>query len=230
MDFLKKFIPPIHSEGYYFIAIFAIISFILGNFIAPLGWIGFVATLWCAYFFRDPNRVTPIADNFIISPADGVIQKIEKAMPPAELKLAEKERIRVSIFLNVFDVHVNRVPAKGKITLLHYNPGKFFNASLDKASIHNERQSVVMKTDKGQEIVFIQIAGLIARRILCELKEEQEVRAGERFGIIRFGSRVDIYLPEGVNPLVIEGQYVIGGETIIADFNNPAEIRIGEIR
>ncbi len=208
----------IHREGYIFIVSFAAITFLLATFISTLGYIGFVITLWCIYFFRNPDRFTPVDDNLIISPADGMIQKITEALPPAELGLGDQEMIRVSIFLNILNVHVNRIPASGKILSLHYNPGKFFNASLDKASIYNERQSVLMETTNGQKIVFVQIAGLIARRILCDLEEDSEVKVGERYGIIRFGSRVDVYLPLKAPICVAEGQTAIGGETIIADF------------
>ncbi len=209
----------IHREGYIFIAIFAALSFILGSFNTSVGWIGAILTVWCAYFFRNPERSTPIAENLIISPADGVVQKIKETVPPAELGLGEQEMIRVSVFLNVFNVHVNRVPASGKILSLHYHPGRFFNASLDKASIHNERQSVLMETNSGIKLAFVQIAGLIARRIVCDLEENQEVKSGQRYGIIRFGSRADIYLPLKTAISVSEGQTCIGGETIIADLS-----------
>lgn len=207
----------IHREGYIFIIIFALISFTLGSFSVSLGWIGAICTAWCAYFFRNPERVTPIDDDLIISPADGIVQKITEVTPPGELGLGDPGMIRVSIFLNIFNVHVNRIPATGKILSLHYNPGKFFNASLDKASLHNERQSVLMQTVNGTKIAFVQIAGLIARRIVCDLEEENEVTAGQRYGLIRFGSRVDIYLPIKTAISVAEGQTCIGGETIIAD-------------
>ncbi len=207
----------IHKEGYIFIVIFAAITFILASISSSLGWIGFIATLWCAYFFRNPERYTPINDDLVISPADGVVQKIVNIKPPAELGLPNEEMLRISIFLNVFNVHVNRVPCSGKILQLHYNPGKFFNASLDKASIYNERQSVLMETNNKKKVAFIQIAGLIAKRIVCDLEEGMEVKAGERFGLIRFGSRMDVYLPLGTIPLVGEGQTTIGGETILAD-------------
>lgn len=216
----------IHREGYIFILIFAVVTFIFGSMSTALGavsttlfWIGSIATIWCAYFFRNPERVTPDADNYIISAADGVVQKIREVVPPAELEMGDQEMIRVSVFLNVFNVHVNRVPANGKILALHYHPGKFFNASLDKASVHNERQSVLMETANKTKVAFVQIAGLVARRIVCDLEEGSEVKAGERFGIIRFGSRVDIYLPLKTAILVSEGQTCIGGETIIADLD-----------
>lgn len=214
----------IHREGYIFIIIFAVITFIIGSMSSALGslgstltWVGIILTCWCAYFFRNPDRVTPRGDDLVISAADGVVQKIKEVLPPAELGLGDKEMIRVSVFLNVFNVHVNRIPTNGKILALHYHAGKFFNASLDKASIHNERQSVLMESKNGSKIAFVQIAGLVARRIVCDLEEGSEVKSGERFGIIRFGSRVDIYLPLKTAILVTEGQTCIGGETIIAD-------------
>ena len=209
----------IHREGYIFIVIFAVITFILGSFSTTFGWIGTISTIWCAYFFRNPGRVTPINDNFIISPADGIVQTIKEVTPPSEFGLGDDEMIRISIFLNVFNVHINRVPATGRILLLHYHPGKFFNASLDKASIHNERQSVLMETVNGVKIAFVQIAGLIARRIVCDLEESQPVKAGQRYGLIRFGSRADIYLPLKTAILVSEGQTCIGGETVLADMD-----------
>ncbi len=222
----NDFGKAIHKEGYIFILIFAVITFILSSVSANLGpigsalpWLGSIMTIWCAYFFRDPQRVTPIGDDLVISAADGVVQKIITTEPPAELGLKEKQMLRISVFLNVFNVHVNRVPADGKIISLNYHAGKFFNASLDKASIHNERQSVLMETKSGHKIGFVQIAGLIARRIVCDLEEASEVKAGERFGLIRFGSRVDIYLPVDTVLKVSEGQTCVGGETIIADFS-----------
>ncbi len=229
MDAFKTIIPNIHKEGYFFIFIFAFISFILGCFATPLGVIGSIMTLWCVYFFRNPDRVTPVGDDLVISPADGLVQMIVKISPPPELEMGSEPRTRISIFLNVFNVHVNRVPATGVIKRLNYHPGKFFNASLDKASIHNERQSVLMETKDGQEIAFVQIAGLVARRIICDLEENQQVEAGNRFGIIRFGSRMDIYLPDNVAPLVVVGQTAIGGETIIANLKND-QIMDGEVR
>jgi phosphatidylserine decarboxylase len=212
-------LPKINKEGYFFICTFAALSFIIGMFASVLGKIGAILTLWCIYFFRDPERVTPMGDSLIISPADGVIQDISQVLPPQELGMSEEPLTKISIFLNVFNVHVNRVPASGKIISLIYHPGKFFNASLDKASIHNERQSVLMQATTGQQIAFVQIAGLIARRIICNLEENSSVSAGERFGIIRFGSRMDVYLPKGVLPQVMVGQTAIGGETILADLS-----------
>jgi phosphatidylserine decarboxylase len=185
-----------------------------------LGWIGVLLSFWCAFFFRDPIRVTPIIPHAIISPADGIISKITLAKPPAELEMGEQEMKRISIFLNVFDVHVNRIPIDGKVTKLHYHEGKFFNASLDKASEHNERQSILLETADETQVAVVQIAGLVARRIVCDLADAQNVAAGERFGIIRFGSRVDVYLPANIEPYVFEGQRVLGGETVLANLKS----------
>ncbi|WP_342259651.1 phosphatidylserine decarboxylase [Candidatus Tisiphia endosymbiont of Metellina segmentata] len=214
----SDFSKIIHREGYIFIVSFAVVTFLLSTVHNSFGYVGLVITIWCIYFFRNPDRFTPISDDLVVSPADGTVQKITEAVPPLELGLGNQEMIRVSIFLNIFNVHVNRIPANGKILSLHYNPGKFFNASLDKASIYNERQSVLMETNSGHKIAFVQIAGLIARRILCDLEEDTEVRVGDRYGIIRFGSRADVYLPLKTTLCVTEGQTSVGGETIIADF------------
>lgn len=226
----KPFVPSIHKEGHVFILLFVAATFILFLISTKLGWLGVVLTVWCILFFRDPTRITPISDGIIISPADGVVQKIAQAAPPAELEMGDAQMTRVSIFLSVFDVHVNRIPVEGKVKRLHYHAGKFFNASLDKASEHNERQSILIETKDKKKIAVVQIAGLIARRIVCDLIPEQKVVTGERFGIIRFGSRVDIYLPKGVEPQVIEGQYMIGGETIIAHTKNDLKRAQGEVR
>lgn len=217
MSQYSDFSKIIHKEGYIFVISFAVVTFLLASISPALGWVGFFATAWCCYFFRNPDRCTPVNDNFIISPADGVVQNITEAAPPEELEMGSEPMTRISIFLNVFNVHVNRVPASGKILALHYHPGKFFNASLDKASIYNERQSVLLETNKGTQIAFVQIAGLIARRIVCDLEEGKEVKAGERYGIIRFGSRVDVYLPIKTAIMVAKGQTCVGGETVLAD-------------
>ena len=224
-------IPPIkiRPEGRLFITIFVVIAIILFNLAQFLGWIGVILVGWCIYFFRDPDRVTPKEPNLIISPADGVIQMIEDAVPPSELAMGDSPRTRVSVFMNVFNVHVNRIPVDGTITRLAYRPGKFVNASFDKASVDNERQSVRMETENGQEIAFVQIAGLIARRILCSLENDQKVRAGERFGMIRFGSRVDVFVPEGVTPMVYKGQTAIAGETVLADLSSNGLASDGEV-
>lgn len=215
---LIQYLPSIHKEGYLFIAIFIAVTFVLFALSNTLGVIGVVLTVWCICFFRDPERVTPLADNVIVSPADGKVSLIVRDIEaPKELEMGSEKFTRVSIFLSVFDVHVNRIPVEGKIIKLHYHPGKFINASFDKASEFNERQTVLIESKAGEQFPVVQIAGLVARRIVCNLDENQEVKAGERFGIIRFGSRVDLYLPQGYEPKVMVGQYMIGGETVIAE-------------
>jgi phosphatidylserine decarboxylase len=221
---------PIHREGWPFIALFAIGAALLGLLWGPLGWLGLVLTLWCAYFFRNPDRVTPVRDGLVISPADGVVCLVGHSVPPAELGMGSEPRMRVSVFMSVFDVHVNRVPLDGKVTKIAYKPGKFLNASLDKASEDNERMAVKLELADGREVAFVQIAGLVARRIKCDLIEGQEMRAGQRFGLIRFGSRVDVYFPDGVSPLVACGQRCIAGETVLADIASAEPAREGEVR
>ncbi len=227
---LKTILVPIHRAGWPFIGLFAAISAVLGWISVPLGWVGLALTFWCVYFFRDPQRVTPTRDGLVISPADGVVCLIDKTQPPLELNMGEAERTRVCIFMNVFNVHINRSPMNGTVTALRYIPGRFINASLDKASEHNERQLVRMATPDGKDIAFVQIAGQIARRIVCYLKEGQPLKTGERFGLIRFGSRVDVYLPEGVEPLVAEGQITTSGETVLADTQSQEPPRTAESR
>lgn len=217
MDSLTSILVPIHREGHRFVIIFAAITVVLFMIWQPLGWIGVVLTIWCLYFFRDPDRVTPTREGLVISPADGVVNMITEAAPPPELGLGEMRRTRVSIFMNVFNCHVNRSPISGKVKRVAYRPGQFLNASLDKASDDNERNSLVIERADGQQIVVVQIAGLVARRIVCDVTEGRELRAGERYGIIRFGSRLDVYLPEGAVPLVAVGQTAISGETVLAD-------------
>ena len=216
METIRSAIAPIHPEGYRFVAIFAAVAAFLLWLWTPLGVLAVIATIWCIYFFRDPSRVTPAREGLVTSPADGVVQSIVSATPPPELGLGDYPRPRIAIFMNVFDVHVNRIPADGEITALSYRPGRFFNASLDKASEDNERQSVRMTIEGGHDIAFVQIAGLVARRIVCNLYEGQRVRAGERFGLIRFGSRVDVYLDDGLVPQVLVGQRAVAGETVLA--------------
>jgi phosphatidylserine decarboxylase len=228
---LLSYLPNIHKEGFLFIAIFLVITVMLFAFSKTLGIIGVMLTVWCICFFRDPERVVPLIDNVVVSPADGIVDNIVQAQAPAELEMGEAKWTRVSIFLSVFDVHVNRMPASGVVEKLHYHPGKFVSATLDKASELNERQSVLMRTPAGHKLAVVQIAGLIARRIVCSLDEKQEVLAGQRYGIIRFGSRVDVYLPSGVIPKVYKGQKMVGGETVIAvlEGHQAAEIS-GEVR
>ncbi|MFZ5731204.1 MAG: phosphatidylserine decarboxylase [Pseudomonadota bacterium] len=210
-------IPPIHPEGYPFIGGFALASLVLFWIWTPLGWIGTVLTVWCALFFRDPVRVTPTREGLVVSPADGRVSMVTHVVPPAELGLGDKPLPRISIFMSVFNCHVNRAPVAGRIERIAYRPGKFLNAELDKASEDNERNSLVIATSSGR-IGVIQIAGLVARRIVSFVREGQELAAGERFGLIRFGSRLDVFLPEGSKSLVSEGQTAIAGETVLADF------------
>ena len=218
-DSIKKNFVPIHPEGYPFIGGFALVAIFLFWLAKPLGWIGVLATVWCAYFFRDPRRVIPIGEGLVVSPADGRISQVALASPPPELEMGPEQRVRVSIFMNVFDVHVNRAPVAGEVRRIVYKPGKFLNADLDKASEDNERNSILLRTAAGP-VAIVQIAGLIARRIVCFVREGTHVSAGERIGLIRFGSRVDVYLPGGTKPLVSEGQTALAGETVIADLSS----------
>jgi phosphatidylserine decarboxylase len=213
---IRSQLAPVNPEGYMFIGIFALVSLVLFVLWTPLGWIGTVLTLWCAYFFRDPPRVTPLGGGLVVSPADGRVSLVVNAVPPSELGLGTTPLPRVSVFMSVFDCHVNRTPVTGRIERIAYTAGKFLNADLDKASEDNERNGFVIATESGR-IGVVQIAGLIARRIVCWTKEGQELTAGERIGMIRFGSRVDVYLPVGAVPLVSEGQTSLAGETVIAD-------------
>ena len=224
---LNTFIKPMHREGIKFILIFSVISLILFFIYIPLGWVGIGLTIWCYYFFRDPKRTIPVRDGLLVSPADGVISLIEKTMPPPELDIKKEALTRISVFMNVFNCHVNRSPIAGKVMEINYRPGKFFNASLDKASVDNERNSLVLQIPDGRQIVVVQIAGLVARRIVSFVKPKQTLRIGQRFGLIRFGSRVDIYLPTGVQPLVCIGQIMVSGETVIADLNSKELARDG---
>jgi phosphatidylserine decarboxylase len=227
LESIKSVFVPIHPAGWMFIAIFAVVALILALLSSFLGWLGLIATVWCVYFFRNPYRVTPMREGLVVSPGDGVIQSITKVVPPAELELGGAERTRISIFLSVFDVHVNRIPITGSISKMHYHAGLFLNASLDKASEDNERQLIKITTPDDTAIGVVQIAGLVARRILCDLIEEQPVKTGEVFGIIRFGSRVDVYLPPDVSSLVIVGQRAVGGETVLADLKSTEASRVG---
>jgi phosphatidylserine decarboxylase len=213
---IRNQMVPINREGYPFIGIFALVSLFLFWLWTPLGWIGTILTVWCALFFRDPERVTPVREGIIVAPADGKVSKIINAVPPPELDLGDRPMQRVSIFMNVFNCHVNRSPVNGRIEKIVYKSGTFINAELDKASENNERNSFVINTGQSR-IGVVQIAGLIARRIVCFVREGASVGVGERIGMIRFGSRVDVYLPEGVRPLVAEGQTSIAGETVLAD-------------
>ena len=212
IDFL---FPKLHKEGYRFLAIAAVITFILLLISNFLGLISFILTVWMYYFFRDPERFPINDENYLLSPADGIISQIIETNGPSEIGLENKKYTRVSIFMNVFNCHVNRVPSSGKITQIFYKPGKYINASLDKASDENERNYVKMINSNGDELILVQVAGLIARRIVCEIEENDETTQGDRFGMIRFGSRVDLYF-ENYQLMAQKNQKTIGGETIIA--------------
>ncbi|UXN05344.1 phosphatidylserine decarboxylase [Bartonella sp. HY761] len=210
---------PIHKEGYPFIAVFFVVSLLLGWAWAPLFWVGLVLTIWCIYFFRDPERFTPVAEGLVVSPADGKISFVGEMIAPKELNLGDEPVIRISVFMNVFSCHVNRIPIDGKIKSMVYRPGKFANAELDKASETNERNCVVLETKHG-DIGVVQVAGLVARRIVWWVHDGAELEAGKRFGLIRFGSRLDVYLPKNANIRVGVGQTAVAGETVLAMFDN----------
>jgi phosphatidylserine decarboxylase len=213
---IRSQLAPIHSEGYPFIGAFALLSLVLFWIWPPLGWLGTIATAWCAYFFRDPKRVTPVRDGIVVAPADGRVSRVTQAVPPPELELGTRPLPRVSIFMSVFDCHVNRSPIAGRIERIVYRKGVFLNADLDKASEDNERNALVIAT-AGHRIAVVQIAGLIARRIVSFVREGDPIAPGDRIGMIRFGSRVDVYLPEGGAFMVAEGQTAIAGETVLSD-------------
>ena len=229
MTMLETFIKPMHREGIKFVAAFAAATLVLFLIWEPLGWIGVGLTVWCYYFFRDPKRAVPQNAGLMVSPADGVVSLIERAVPPEELGMGPDALMRVSVFMSVFNCHVNRAPIAGKVTEISYRPGKFLNASLDKASVDNERNSLRIEMADGRSIAVVQIAGLVARRILCFAVKGQELRTGERFGLIRFGSRLDIYLPDGVEPQVALGQTCVAGETVIAFIGQPAPQRFARM-
>jgi phosphatidylserine decarboxylase len=218
LNSIRAQFSPIHPEGYPFIGGLALVSLILFWAWSPLGWLATLATLWCAYFFRDPPRVTPVRDGIVVAPADGRVSRIVNAIPPKELELGERPLLRISVFMSVFDCHVNRSPVAGRIERMVYRAGTFINADLDKASEDNERNAFVINTGNGARVAVVQIAGLVARRIVPFVREGDVVGAGQRIGMIRFGSRVDVYLPDGTRPLVAEGQIAVAGETVLADF------------
>ncbi len=216
---IRKTIVPVHKEGYPFVAAFFVASLVLGWLWDPLFWVGLVLTLWCAYFFRDPERVTPQDDDLVISPADGRVSSVQMAVPPQELNLGVEPMLRITVFMNVFNCHVNRAPVRGRVTTIGYKEGQFLNAEQDKASTDNERNGLVIESKHGQ-IGVVQIAGLVARRIICWTNMNEPLDAGERFGLIRFGSRLDVFLPAGAEPRVSLGQTAIAGETVLAEFGS----------
>lgn len=225
LDSVTNAFVPIHRDGHKFIAIAALITLILFLVTPPLGWIGVIATAFCAYFFRDPDRVVPQRQGAVVSPADGKIAAIAEVVPPRELALGDQKLVRVSVFLSVLDVHIVRTQVAGRISRSVYVPGKFLNAELDKASDENERQALVVETGEGRKFGLMLIAGLIARRIVTFVGEGASVAAGERIGLIRFGSRVDVYLPAGAEVLVSVGQTAIGGETVLAELAAKSPMR-----
>jgi phosphatidylserine decarboxylase len=224
---LRKVLAPLHPDGLRFVLPGAAVTGLLFLLSDAAGWIGLAITVWIAYFFRDPWRVTPQRAGLLVSPADGIVVSIGPARPPPELEMGMDTVARIGIFLNIFDVHVTRAPAGGRVTALRYTKGRFLNASLDKASEHNERMAIRLAPPAGPDIAFVQIAGLVARRIVCDLREGQEVAAGQRMGLIRFGSRVDVYCPPPYVPLVMAGQRMVGGETVLADMLAAEEPRRG---
>ncbi len=230
MSMLDGFLVPIHRDGWRFVAAFAAGALFLWVIDPTLGAAGLALALWCAYFFRDPPRAVPARGGLVVSPADGLVQAIAAVPPPPELGMDPAPLTRISIFLNVFNVHVNRIPIEGTVGALSYRPGKFLNAANDKASADNERQSIRLDMADGRSLALAQIAGFIARRIRCDLAVGEAVDTGERFGLIRFGSRVDVYLPPGVTPLVGVGQKAVAGETVIADLDGVEPARVVEIR
>lgn len=229
LSMLGTFIKPMHPEGRKFVAIAAALTLILFWLWEPLGWIGTGLTVWVCYFFRDPRRAVPAGEGLIVSPADGVVSLIERAVPPPELGLGPEALTRVSVFMSVFNCHVNRAPIAGTVSRVAYRPGKFLNASLDKASEDNERNGLVLDLPDGRQLAVVQIAGLVARRILCFVSEGQGLRTGERFGLIRFGSRLDVYLPEGVEPQVALGQTMVAGETVLAVLGTTMPRRLARV-
>ncbi|MEE8275719.1 MAG: phosphatidylserine decarboxylase [Alphaproteobacteria bacterium] len=227
---LKTVLVPIHQDGLPFIALAGVASAILFWIWTPLGWFGLVVTAWCVYFFRDPNRVTPVRDGLVVSAADGTVAALAKVPPPPELDMDPEPVHRVSVFLNVFDVHMNRAPVDGTVARRVYSPGKFLNAALDKASDENERLALRLDRDGAASVAVVLMAGLLARRIRCFASEGAHLQRGQRFGLIRFGSRADVYLPPEVEPLVCVGQRVVGGETVLADEGARESARLGEVR
>ncbi|ACL56487.1 phosphatidylserine decarboxylase [Methylobacterium nodulans] len=225
---IRRVLVPIHKEGYLFIAIGIVLTVLTGAYVQALGWIFFLLTLWVCYFFRDPERVVPVGDGLVVSPADGRVNLISTVVPPSELDLPSEPMLRISVFMNVFDCHVNRVPVTGRIDQINYTPGLFLNAELDKASEDNERNGLVIETVSGGEAVrigVVQIAGLVARRIVDWVKPGDALVVGDRFGLIRFGSRVDVYLPAGSRVLVGLGQKAVAGETVLADLRPGGPVR-----
>jgi phosphatidylserine decarboxylase len=214
---LRRVLAPLHPDGFKFVAAGVVATLLLFLLWAPSGWAAAVVTLWTVYFFRDPWRVTPTRPGLLISPADGIVVSIAEAIPPPELSMGDTAVVRIGLFLNIFDVHVTRAPVGGRVAAMRYTKGRFVNASLDKASEHNERLAIRIAPPEGPDVAFVLVAGLVARRIVCNLYDGQQIATGQRVGIIRFGSRVDIYCPPPYVPMVVAGQRMLGGETVLAD-------------
>ena len=229
LDSITNAFVPIHRDGYKFVLAAALATLVLFLLAPPLGWLAAIATAWCTYFFRDPDRVTPRREGLVVSAADGKIAGVAEVTAPRELEFGGQQRTRISVFLSIFDVHIVRAPAAGRITKSHYVPGAFLNAELDKASEDNERRALVIETETGEKIGVMLIAGLIARRIVTFVEEGASVARGERIGLIRFGSRVDVYLPADASVLVASGQTAIGGETALAKLATAGAVQQSEI-
>ncbi len=226
---LDRVLVPIHRQGWPFIALFFAVAVILGFLWQPLFWLGLLATAWCVFFFRDPPRVTPLDPDLVTSPADGIVQSVASRVPPPELGLGNEPLPCISVFMNVFDVHVNRTPVPGRLVRRAYHAGRFLNASLDKASEENERQSFRILSETGKDVALVQIAGLVARRIVGFVEEGAHLAPGDRIGLIRFGSRCDVYLPAGTAPLACVGQRAVAGETVLAALEGPQVPRKGRV-
>lgn len=214
---LRRVLAPLHPDGFKFVLAAAVATLLLFLLWAPAGWSAAIVTVWMIYFFRDPWRVTPLREGLLVSPADGIVMSVTAARPPPELDMGTAEFVRIGIFLNIFDVHVTRAPIGGRVVALRYTKGRFVDASRDDASLNNERMAIRVAPPEGPEIIFVQVAGLVARRIVCDLREGQRIATGQRMGIIRFGSRVDVYCPAPYVTMVVAGQRMVGGETILAD-------------
>ena len=214
---LRRVLAPLHPDGFKFVLAAAVATVLLFLLWTPAGWAAAVVTLWMVYFFRDPWRVTPTREGLLVSPADGIVTSVTPARPPPELEMGDVEVARIGIFLNIFDVHVTRAPVGGRVVALRYTKGRFVNASHEEASLNNERMAIRIAPPEGPEIAYVQIAGLVARRIVCDLREGQRIATGQRMGIIRFGSRVDVYCPSPYVTMVVAGQRMVGGETVLAD-------------
>ena len=224
---LRRVLAPLHPDGFKFVLAAVLATVLLFLVWTPAGWAALVVTLWMVYFFRDPWRVTPTREGLLVSPADGIVMSVTPARPPPELEMGDAEIARIGIFLSIFDVHVTRAPVGGRVVALRYTKGRFVDASREEASLNNERMAIRVAPPEGPEIAYVQVAGLVARRIVCDLREGQRIATGQRMGIIRFGSRVDVYCPPPYVTMVVAGQRMAGGETVLADRFAPEPARQG---